>query len=74
MAIPIALYSATHQYSFGDYLFSFLGIFGLATPSFLLALVFMLVMLRVFGVSPGGLFSPEYLNAPWSPARVWLIC
>jgi len=71
VAIPIALYSATHQYSFGDYLFSFLGIFGLATPSFLLALVFMVIMLRFFGVSPGGLFSPEYLNAPWSPARVW---
>jgi peptide/nickel transport system permease protein len=36
----------------------------------MLALVFMVFMLRVFGVSPGGLFSPEYLNAPWSPGRV----
>ncbi len=71
ISIPIALYSATHQYSPGDYFFSFLGIIGLATPNFLLALVFMVIMLRVFGVSPGGLFSPEYLNAPWSPARVW---
>jgi len=70
VSIPIALYSATHQYSLGDYVFSLIGMIGLATPSFLLALVFMLVMLRVFGVSPGGLFSPEYLNAPWSVARV----
>ncbi len=69
VSIPIALYSATHQYSLGDYFFSFLGIIGLATPSFMLALVFMVVMLRVFGVSPGGLFSPEYLNAPWSVNR-----
>ncbi len=71
VSIPIALYSATHQYSAGDYLFSFLGIIGLATPNFLVALVFMVVMLRVFGVSPGGLFSSEYLNAPWSWGKVW---
>ncbi len=70
VSIPIALYSATHQYSAGDYFFSFLGVLGLATPSFMLALVFMIIMLRVFNVSPGGLFSPEYLNAPWSWGRV----
>lgn len=70
VSIPIALYSATHQYSPGDYLFSLIGMVGLATPNFLLALVFMVIMLRVFGVSPGGLFSPEYLNAPWSVERV----
>ncbi len=69
VSIPIALYSATHQYSPGDYFFSFIGLIGLATPNFLLALVFMVVMLRVFGVTPGGLFSPEYLRAPWSMAK-----
>ena len=66
VSIPIALYSATHQYSAGDYTFSFLGLIGLATPNFLLALIFMVIMLRVFNVTPGGLFSPEYLRAPWS--------
>lgn len=71
VSIPIALYSATHQYSIGDYVFSFLGIIGLAMPNFLVALVFMVIMLRVFGVSPGGLFSSEYLNAPWSAGKVW---
>lgn len=71
VSIPIALYSATRQYSFGDYLFSFLGLIGLATPNFLLALVFMIVLLKVFGFSPGGLFSPEYLREPWSLAKFW---
>lgn len=71
VSIPIALYSATRQYSFGDYFFSFLGLIGLATPNFLLALVFMIVLLNVFGFSPGGLFSPEYLREPWSLAKFW---
>lgn len=66
VSIPIALYSATHQYSIGDYTFSLMGLIGLATPNFLLALIFMVIMLRVFNVTPGGLFSPEYLRAPWS--------
>ena len=69
VSVPIALYSAINQYSIGDYFFSFLGLIGLATPNFLIALVFMIIMLRVFGVTPGGLFSPEYLRAPWSLAK-----
>jgi len=71
VSVPIALYSAINQYSIGDYFFSFLGLIGLATPNFLIALVFMIIMLRVFGVTPGGLFSPEYLREPWSLARFW---
>jgi peptide/nickel transport system permease protein len=66
VSIPIALHSATHQYSLSDYLFSLLGIVGLATPSFLLALVLLVISARAFGVTPTGLFSPEYLTAPWS--------
>ena len=71
VSIPIALYSAINQYSAGDYLFSFIGLMGLATPNFLIALVFMVIMLRVFGITPGGLFSPEYLREPWSLAKFW---
>ncbi len=41
MAFPIGIYSATHQYSWGDYGLTFLGLLGLAIPNFLLALVFM---------------------------------
>jgi peptide/nickel transport system permease protein len=65
-ALPIGIYSAVRQYSIGDYTFTTLGLLGLATPNFLLALLLMYVGYEWFGVSMGGLFSPEYLNAPWS--------
>ena len=71
VSVPIALYSAINQYSAGDYFFSFVGLIGLATPNFLIALVFMIIMLRVFGITPGGLFSPEFLREPWSLAKFW---
>ena len=71
MAIPIGIFSATRQYSIGDYLFSFIGFIGVAVPDFLLALVLMYVLLVNFGISPGGLFSPEYENATWSLAKAW---
>ena len=70
VAIPIGIYSATHQYSLGDYGFTVLGFVGLATPNFLLALLLMYVLLKLFGISAGGLFSPEYEFEPWSVARV----
>ena len=70
MAIPIGIYSATHQYKLGDYFFSFMGFIGLATPNFLLALILMMGLLAL-DMSPGGLFSPEYMKAPWSVAKVW---
>jgi peptide/nickel transport system permease protein len=71
LAIPIGIYSAVRQYSWGDYTFSVLGFIGLATPNFLLALVFMYIGYSVFGVSAGGLFSVAYENAPWSLAKFW---
>jgi len=66
VAIPIGIYSATHQYSLGDYGFTFIGFAGLATPNFLFALVLMVFFFKYFGFSPGGLFSPEYSTAAWS--------
>ena len=69
LAIPVGIYSAVHQYSWADYTFSVLGFIGLATPNFLLALVFMYIGYSFFGISAGGLFSPEYQDAPWSTAR-----
>jgi len=71
VALPIGIYSAVRQYSIGDYIFTFLGFFGLAVPTFLLALVLMYFSVVVFGASVGGLFSAEYVNAPWSLAKVW---
>ena len=66
VSIPIALYSATHQYSILDYMFTFIGLIGLAIPNFLLALILMIGLMNFFHFSPGGLFSPEYLRVGWS--------
>ncbi|MEO1090471.1 MAG: ABC transporter permease [Pseudomonadota bacterium] len=71
VAFPIGVYSAVRKYSVGDYAFTFLGFLGLAVPNFLLALVLMYVSLTVFGQSVGGLFSPEFQDAPWSWAKLW---
>ncbi|MEZ4864729.1 MAG: ABC transporter permease [Caldilineaceae bacterium] len=71
LAIPIGIFSAVRQYSVWDYIFTFLGFIGLAIPNFLLALLLMWVGFAVFGLSVGGLFSPQYLSAEWSWARVW---
>ena len=70
VAIPIGIYSAIRQYSIGDYIFTFIGFIGLATPNFLLALILMFLFYKYFGLSIGGLFSPEFVRAPWSMARV----
>ena len=70
VAVPIGIYSATHQYSLADYGFSVLGFIGLAVPNFILALLLMFVFYKVFNVSIGGLFSQEYLLAPWSWAKL----
>jgi len=70
-AIPIGIYSATHQYSMGDYSLTVLGFIGLATPNFLLALILMVFFNRFFGLAVGGLFSPEYLDAHWSLGKLW---
>ncbi len=69
VAIPIGIYSATHQYSVGDYGFTISGFAGLAIPNFLLALILMLLFYKYFGLSIGGLFSSEYIIAPWSIGR-----
>ena len=71
VAIPIGVYSATRQYSLLDYVFTFLGFLGLATPNFLLALVLMWIGWSVFGQNVGGLYSPEYKGAPWSLNKFW---
>ena len=66
MALPIGIYSAVHRYSFGDYVFTFIGFIGLAIPGFLLALIVMYVGFAWFGANVGGLFSPDFIEAQWS--------
>ncbi|GGA40499.1 ABC transporter permease [Pelagibacterium lentulum] len=70
VAIPIGIYSAVRRYSVGDYVFTFIGFLGLAIPNFLLALAVMYVAFTVFGQHVGGLFSPQYVEAPWSWGKV----
>ena len=70
LAIPIGIYSATHQYSLTDYAVTVFGFIGLATPNFLLALILMFLAYKYFGWSVGGLFSPEFEFRPWSPAKL----
>ena len=71
MALPIGIYSAVRQYSVGDYLFTFLGFLGLAIPSFLLGLLVLYFGFVFFNLNIGGLFSPQYADAPWSAAKTW---
>ena len=70
LAIPIGIYSAVKQYSIGDYTFTFIGFIGLGVPNFLLALVVLYAGFVWFGANVGGLFSPEYVDAPYSVAKV----
>jgi peptide/nickel transport system permease protein len=69
LAVPIGIYSATHQYSILDYVFTIIGFIGLAIPNFLLALVLMFLAFKFFGWNVGGLFSREFVVAPWSFAK-----
>ena len=73
IALPIGVYSAVKQYSPGDYVATFIGFIGLAIPNFLLALIIMYFGFKWFGLSVGGLFSPEYALEPWSLAKVWYL-
>ncbi|WP_022871697.1 ABC transporter permease [Nesterenkonia alba] len=70
IAFAIGIYTAVKRYSAGDYFFTFLGFIGLSVPNFVLALVFMYIAFAFFGMTVGGLFSPEYVEADWSVARV----
>lgn len=70
VAVPIGIYSATHQYSVGDYIFTVIGFAGLATPNFLLAILLMFVFYKYLGLSVGGLFSAEYMAQDFSLGKL----
>ena len=70
LALPIGIYSAVRQYSLLDYGMTVFALLGMATPGFMLALLIMYCAHQWFGVSVGGLFSPEFIDAPWSVERV----
>lgn len=70
VSFPIGIYSATHQYSVGDYGLTFIGFLGLATPNFLLALILLYFANVWFGTSIGGLMDPSYIDQPWSFGKI----
>ena len=69
VSIPIGIFSAVRQYSFGDYIFTTLGFLGLAIPGFLLSLIMMYIGFKYFDQTIGGFFSPEIKEAPWNYAK-----
>lgn len=70
LAIPIGIYSATHKYSIFDYIFTLIGFLGISVPNFFMALLLMYLVLSFGGTEVGGLFSQQYIGAPWSIAKV----
>ena len=69
ISVPIGIYSAVRQYSWVDYFLTFFGFIGLATPNFLFALILLWFSYAYLGMSIGGLFSPQFIEAPWSIAK-----
>ena len=70
IAVPAGIYCATHQRSLIDHVLTVINYVGVATPNFMLALVLMWVAFAWFDISVTGLFSPDFVDAPWSVARV----
>jgi peptide/nickel transport system permease protein len=69
VSIPIGVYSATHRYTWPDYVITFVQFLGLSIPGFLLALVLLIVSTQLWNQPIGGLFSQQYADAPWSWAK-----
>lgn len=69
ISTPIGILSAVKQYSAIDYFATFISFLGLAIPGFLIALILAYFILTNFNFSPLGLYSPEFVNAPWSLAK-----
>jgi peptide/nickel transport system permease protein len=70
IALPLGIISATKQYSVLDYIITFIGFIGIATPGFLLALILAYLVFANTGFSVLGLFSSQYMDAPWSWAKL----
>jgi len=76
IAIPLGIYSATHQYKPSDHTLTFFGFLGLSVPNFFFALVVLWVLVAIFkvgnyGLGVGGLFDNRFIGAPWSMAKFW---
>ncbi|GGJ70349.1 ABC transporter permease [Deinococcus aquiradiocola] len=70
IAVPLGIYTAFNRHTLTAQIVSVLGYLGLAIPDFLAALLLVALVLRLGGTNVGGLFSPHFIDAPWSTARV----
>lgn len=70
IALPAGIYSAIRRYSPGDYAITALAFVGIAVPGFLVALIAAYVQFRYFGVTVGGIFSPEYVDSDWNLGKL----
>ena len=70
ISLPIGVYSALKQHTVGDYVFTILGLAGVSVPGFMLALVLMYLAFDKLGADVGGLFSPQYADAPWNLGKM----
>ena len=76
---PAGVGAALRQYSLFDNIFSFTAFFMMAIPNFLFALILMYLAYEWFDYQPGGLFSPDMVDAPWGMpkfldflAHIWM--
>ncbi len=70
VSIPIAIYSARHQYTLGDYVVTFIGFIGIAMPSFLLAILLMFGTYKWTGEAIMGL--PEFGITNYESFTEWV--
>jgi len=70
VAVPIGIYSATHQYSISDHAFSLIGFLGLSLPGFLLALIWMFFGTIILRIPVGGTQSIQMASEPWGLPRI----
>ncbi|MBI3959704.1 MAG: ABC transporter permease [Chloroflexi bacterium] len=70
LAIPLGVYSAVKQYSLGDQIITSISFIGIGMPGFLLALLILYYAVTVLNIEATGLFSQQYVEAPWSWGRV----
>ncbi|ASN82998.1 MULTISPECIES: ABC transporter permease [Deinococcus] len=70
VAVPLGVYTALNRYGKAATTMNFFGYVSLATPDYLVAMLLSALVLSMGGQNVNGLFSPEYIDAPWSWARV----
>jgi len=70
VSIPLGVFSATHQYTLADYFLTMLSFLGVGTPGFLIALLVMWFAMSQLNMNVGGLFSEQYILAPWSWEKI----